>query len=69
MVSYYLVQGWQVSRIELFGGARVGTVGGAARCDKEGAAADGAPEGATLVDGHGDEPIHDMVTANGAAIY
>lgn len=68
LVSHYLVQCWLVCWIELFGGARVGAIGGAAWCDKEGAAGDGAPDGAALVDSRGGEPVHDMAAANRSAI-
>ena len=64
MVSHYLVQGWLICRVELFGGSRVGAVCGAARCDKEGVAGDGAPDSAALVDGHRGESVHDMAAAN-----
>ena len=33
-----------------------------------GAAGDGAPDGAALVDGYGSEPVHDMAAAYSAAI-
>lgn len=62
------MQGWLVGWVELFGCARVGAIGDAARCDKEGAAGDGAADGAALVDGHGGEPVHDMAAAHRAAI-
>lgn len=62
------MQRWLVLRVELLCCARIGTVGGAARCDKEGAAGDGTPDGAALVDGHGGEPVHDMAAANRSAI-
>ncbi|VXA81080.1 hypothetical protein AERO9A_460003 [Aeromonas salmonicida] len=68
LASHYLVQGWLVCWVELFGGARVGSVSRAARGDKEGTAGDGAADGAVLVDGHWGEPVHDMAATNSAAI-
>lgn len=68
MVSHYLVHGWLVCWVELGGGARVGSVDGAARCDKEGSASDGAADGAALVDSHWGEPVHDMAAANSPSI-
>lgn len=47
---------------------RVGSVSRAIQSDKESAAGDGAADGAALVDGHGREPLYDMVAANRAAI-
>lgn len=54
--------------VELFSCARISAIGGAARCDKEGAAGDGAPDGAAMVDGHWDEPFHNVASASLAAI-
>ncbi len=68
MINNYLMQGWLIGLVELFGGTQVGAIGDAARCDKEGAAGDGAADGAALVDGHGGEPVHDMAAADSAAI-
>ena len=68
VVSHNLVQCWLVCWIELFGCARVGAIGDAARCDKEGAAGDGAADGTALVDGHGGEPVHYIAAANRSAI-
>lgn len=60
--------GWFVYWVELFDSAWVGSVNGAARCDKEGASGDGAPNGSALVDGHGGESVHDMAAANRTTI-
>jgi hypothetical protein len=68
MVSHHLVQSWIVPWVELFGCARVGAISRAARCNPEGAASDGAADGAALVDGHGGKPLYDMTAANRTAI-
>lgn len=68
VVSHYLVQGRLVPWVELFGSTEVDAIGGAAWCDKEGAAGDGAPDGTALVDELGGEPLHNMAPAHRAAI-
>jgi hypothetical protein len=70
MICDNLVFGWLIERVELFGGPRVSVVSRAAWRNPEGAAGDGAADGAALVDsdGYGGEPLHDMAAANTASI-
>ena len=68
MICDNLVFSWLIERVELFGCAWIGAVDTAARCDKEGAAGDGAADGAALVDAHRHQAIHKVALAHGAAI-